>query len=220
MSCRLLLVRHGETVDNVNRIMQGQTQGRLTLNGIEQARELGRQLRGEHIDVFLSSDLARAVETLRIIVEERNLPQQTLQTHPPAPPCREGGEMPLCDNNPLSERVSTPLPAGRGRGVGLLPSGSCQGVGLLLRERDWGSFTGRYIPDLKGEVWPDDIETLEQMKARARRFLDYVREHYQGKTVLAVGHGIINKAIQSVYTGKPMNEIQKMANCEVRVLEL
>ena len=91
---------------------------------------------------------------------------------------------------------------------------------LLLRERDWGSFTGRYIPDLKDEVWPDDIETLEQMKARARRFLDYVREHYQGKTVLAVGHGIINKAIQSVYTGKPMNEIQKMANCEVRVLEL
>ena len=211
MSCRLLLVRHGETVDNVNRIMQGQTQGRLTLNGIEQARELGRQLRGEHIDVFLSSDLARAVETLRIIVEERPTP---------SPSRGEGGEMPLCDNNPLSERVSTPLPAGRGRGVGLLPSGRGRGVGLLLRERDWGSFTGRYIPDLKDEVWPDDIETLEQMKARARRFLDYVREHYQGKTVLAVGHGIINKAIQSVYTGKPMNEIQKMANCEVRVLEL
>ena len=221
MSCRLLLVRHGETVDNVNRIMQGQTQGRLTLNGIEQARELGRQLRSEHIDVFLSSDLARAVETLRIIVEERPTPNPSRgeeptpnpsrgeKTHPHAPPCREGGEMPLCDNNPLSERVSTPLPAGRGRGVG-----------LLLRERDWGSFTGRYIPDLKDEVWPDDIETLEQMKARARRFLDYVREHYQGKTVLAVGHGIINKAIQSVYTGKPMNEIQKMANCEVRVLEL
>ena len=211
MSCRLLLVRHGETVDNVNRIMQGQTQGRLTLNGIEQARELGRQLRSEHIDVFLSSDLARAVETLRIIVEERPTPIPSRGEEPTPNPSRgAGGEMPLCDTNPLSERVSTPLPAGRGRGVGL----------LLLRERDWGSFTGRYIPDLKDEVWPDDIETLEQMKARARRFLDYVREHYQGKTVLAVGHGIINKAIQSVYTGKPMNEIQKMANCEVRVLEL
>ena len=32
----------------------------------------------------------------------------------------------------------------------------------LLRERDWGSFTGRFIPELKGEVWPDDIETLEK----------------------------------------------------------
>ncbi len=220
---RLLLVRHGETVDNVNKIMQGQTHGRLTLNGIEQAHELGRQLRGEHIDVFLSSDLARAVETLEIIKKEK--------THPLTPPVREGSEMPLGGSSSQSEKVSTPLPNGRGRGVGLLPSergegvgllpsGRGQEVGLLLRERDWGSFTGRYIPDLQNEVWPDDIETLDAMKARARQFLDFVRDNYPGKTVLAVGHGIINKAIQSVYLGKPMNEIQKMANCEVRVLEL
>lgn len=209
---RLLLVRHGETVDNVNKIMQGQTHGRLTLNGIEQAHELGRQLRGEHIDVFLSSDLARAVETLEIIKKE---------TLPPAPPVREGSEMPLSSDNISAERVSTPRPIGRGLGVGLLiPSERGLEVGRLLRERDWGSFTGRYIPDLQNEVWPDDIETLDAMKARARRFLDFVRDNYPGKTVLAVGHGIINKAIQSVYLGKPMNEIQKMANCEVRVLEL
>ena len=208
MSCRLLLVRHGETVDNVNRIMQGQTQGRLTLNGIEQARELGRQLRGEHIDVFLSSDLARAVETLRIIMEERPTPN----------PSRGEG----CLNTFSMETVSSDanqalLPSG-GVGGGFFP---LEGSGLpLLRERDWGSFTGRYIPDLKDEVWPDDIETLEAMKARARQFLDFVRDNYPGKTVLAVGHGIINKVIQSVYTGKPMNEIEKMKNCEVRVLEL
>ena len=206
---RLLLVRHGETVDNINKIIQGQTHGRLTLNGIEQAHELGRQLRGEHIDVFLSSDLARAVETLEIIKKERDQQPHPLQTHPPAPPYREGLNMALSSDNISAERVSTPLPIGRGRGVG-----------RLLRERDWGSFTGRYIPDLQHEVWPDDIETLDAMKARARQFLDFVRDNYQGKTVLAVGHGIINKAIQSVYYGKPMNEIQKMANCEVRVLEL
>ena len=217
---RLLLVRHGETVDNVNKIMQGQTHGRLTLNGIEQAHELGRQLRGEHIDVFLSSDLARAVETLEIIKKEKDQQPHPLQTHPQTPPVkgkthpqtppvREGSEMPLSSDNISAERVSTPRPIGRG-----------EEVGLLLRERDWGSFTGRYIPDLQNEVWPDDIETLDAMKARARRFLDFVRDNYPGKTVLAVGHGIINKAIQSVYLGKPMNEIQKMANCEVRVLEL
>ena len=231
---RLLLVRHGETVDNVNKIMQGQTHGRLTLNGIEQAHELGRQLRGEHIDVFLSSDLARAVETLEIIKKEKTHPPAPPvkgKTHPLTPPVREGSEMPLGGSSSQSEKVSTPLPYGRGRGggflpsersegVGLLPSGRGQEVGRLLRERDWGSFTGRYIPDLQNEVWPDDIETLDAMKARARQFLDFVRDNYPGKTVLAVGHGIINKAIQSVYLGKPMNEIQKMANCEVRVLEL
>ena len=220
---RLLLVRHGETVDNVNKIMQGQTHGRLTLNGIEQAHELGRQLRGEHIDVFLSSDLARAVETLEIIKQEKThplTPPIREETLPLTPPVREGSEMPLGGSSSQSEKVSTPLPNGRGRGVGLLPSERGEEVGLLLRERDWGSFTGRYIPDLQNEVWPDDIETLDAMKARARQFLDFVRDNYSGKTVLAVGHGIINKAIQSVYLGKPMNEIQKMANCEVRVLEL
>ena len=121
---RLLLVRHGETVDNVNKIMQGQTHGRLTLNGIEQAHELGRQLRGEHIDVFLSSDLARAVETLEIIKKETHPPAPPVKgkTHPLTPPVREGSEMPLSSDNISAERVSTPLPNGRGRGVGLLSS--------------------------------------------------------------------------------------------------
>ena len=90
----------------------------------------------------------------------------------------------------------------------------------LLRERDWGSFTGRFIPELKGEVWPDDIETLENLLSRAGEFIAYVKETFPGKKVLAVGHGIINKAVQAVYYEKPMNEVQRMMNAEVRELEL
>ena len=90
----------------------------------------------------------------------------------------------------------------------------------LLRERDWGSFTGRFIPELKGEVWPDDIETLENLLSRAGEFIAYVQKTFPGKKVLAVGHGIINKAVQAVYYGKTMSEIQKMTNAEVRTLEL
>lgn len=90
----------------------------------------------------------------------------------------------------------------------------------LLRERDWGSFTGKFIPDLRDAVWPDDVETLDHMKQRAGEFMDWVRAEFPGKVVLAVGHGIINKAIQSVYFGKPMNEIQKMHNAEVREFTL
>lgn len=63
MACKLLLIRHGETVDNVNRIMQGQTPGKLTENGINQARSLGAELSQKHIDAFVSSDLQRAVDT-------------------------------------------------------------------------------------------------------------------------------------------------------------
>jgi probable phosphoglycerate mutase len=90
----------------------------------------------------------------------------------------------------------------------------------LLRERDWGSFTGRFIPELKGEVWPDDIETLENLLSRAGEFIAYVKKTFPGKKVLAVGHGIINKAIQAVYYGKSMSDVQRMMNAEVRELEL
>lgn len=88
----------------------------------------------------------------------------------------------------------------------------------LLRERDWGSFTGRYIPDLKDEVWPDDIETLDCLLQRAQRFLEYIVTNYKGQTIVAVGHGIVNKAIQAVFFRKPMNQVQRMANAEVRML--
>ncbi len=91
----------------------------------------------------------------------------------------------------------------------------------LLRERDWGDFTGRFIPDLQGITdWPDNIESLEAMKSRAQNFMTWLKVIYPDKVVLAVGHGIINKAIQSVYYKKPMNEIPRMENGEVRILVL
>ena len=165
----LYLVRHGETVDNVNQIMQGQTQGQLTENGIRQAEEVRDRMASEDFAAIIASDLKRSVDTATIIAEPHHLAV-----------------------------VQTPL----------------------LRERDWGGFTGRYIPDLKGEVWPDDIETLENLLSRAGEFIAYVKQTFPGKKVLAVGHGIINKAIQSFYYQKPMNEIQRMQNAEVRILEL
>ena len=88
----------------------------------------------------------------------------------------------------------------------------------LLRERDWGSFTGRFIPDLRGETWPDDIESDVKLLERARTFLIYITTTYPDKRVVAVGHGIVNKAIMAVYAQCPMDEVQHMMNAEVRIL--
>ncbi len=88
----------------------------------------------------------------------------------------------------------------------------------LLRERDWGGFTGRFIPDLRGEVWPDDIESEEALLQRAHDFLQIMTATYDGKRVVAVGHGIINKAILAVYASCSMKEVQRMMNAEVRIL--
>ena len=90
----------------------------------------------------------------------------------------------------------------------------------LLRERDWGSFTGRFIPDLRNEVWPDDIESEEALLERARSFLIYMTATYPGKRVVAVGHGIINKAVLAVYAQCTMREVQRMMNAEVRILTM
>ena len=99
---RLYLMRHGETVDNVNRILQGQTDGRLNENGLRMAEEASRRMAGEAIDVFFSSDLGRCVDTCRIMARPHGKPI-----------------------------VQTPL----------------------LRERDWGSFTGRNLPRLVRSAW-------------------------------------------------------------------
>ena len=92
----------------------------------------------------------------------------------------------------------------------------------LIRERDWGDFTGKYIPTLPkdSKEWPANIESIEKMKSRAQNFLTWIKVTYPDKTILAVGHGIINKAIQSVYFKRPMNEIERMSNAEVRILIL
>ena len=98
------------------------------------------------------------------------------------------------------------------------PHGLTVSTTPLLRERDWGSFTGRFIPDLRGETWPDDIESEEALLLRARSFLIYITTTYPGQRVVAVGHGIINKAILAVYAQCPMREVQRMMNAEVRIL--
>ena len=69
----LYLVRHGETVDNANKIMQGQTQGELNTKGIEQARTVAKNLASEHFDAIVSSDLKRSFDTASIIAEPHGL---------------------------------------------------------------------------------------------------------------------------------------------------
>ena len=67
---------------------------------------------------------------------------------------------------------------------------------------------------------PDDIESIDALKERARKFLDYIKANFPSQAVFAVGHGIINKAIQSVYYNKEMKDIPPMQNAEVRKLEI
>ncbi len=60
---RLILVRHGETIENINGICQGQMDGTLSSEGLLQVQRLAERLKNEKIDVIYTSDLKRTVDT-------------------------------------------------------------------------------------------------------------------------------------------------------------
>ena len=65
----ILLIRHGETLWNQQRRMQGQNDSPLTPNGLEQARKLARRLKDVAFTALYSSDLGRAHQTARCIAD-------------------------------------------------------------------------------------------------------------------------------------------------------
>jgi len=71
----LLLVRHGETDWNRDRLIQGHTDVPLNENGREQSRRLAETLDGR-VDAIYSSDLSRAVETATILAARSGLAVQ------------------------------------------------------------------------------------------------------------------------------------------------
>ena len=168
----IYLARHGQTEENLMRIFQGHLPGTLTADGIEQARNLGKELEGITIDCILSSDLKRVVDTVNYAIADRHLPWEKTK---------------------------------------------------LLREIDWGKWTGLKIDSVDKQNPPEDAETKEMLYERGKRIVEYIKEKYSGKNVLVVAHGLINRSIQAHILGVDINElynIQHMKNAEVRKFTL
>jgi broad specificity phosphatase PhoE len=60
---KLILTRHGETIENKKGILQGQLDGKLSKEGIIQAKKLALKLKDEEFDAIYSSDLSRSADT-------------------------------------------------------------------------------------------------------------------------------------------------------------
>jgi broad specificity phosphatase PhoE len=71
VSVRYWLVRHGETASNREGMFQGHLDVQLSDRGEDQARRLGRQLRGVAFDAVYASDLQRAARTAELITDGR-----------------------------------------------------------------------------------------------------------------------------------------------------
>ena len=62
MAVRVYIVRHGETQENRDGVIQGQRDTFLNANGLEQARMVGDALKDAKLGIAFSSDLSRAVK--------------------------------------------------------------------------------------------------------------------------------------------------------------
>ena len=163
----LYLARHGQTKENLDRIFQGHMPGNLTEEGILQAKKLGEELNSIEFDHVICSDLKRAVDTVNIVFEGKDVEYSTVE---------------------------------------------------LLREINWGSWTGMFIKDVDLNNPPSDVESQEMLYERGKVFLDYLKKNYRGN-VLAIGHGLINRAIQAHIENVPLSDIrtiERINNCEVR----
>ncbi len=71
---RLILVRHGETIWNMEKKIQGITDIGLSDLGMEQAKKLALSLKSEKLDAIITSPLMRAYETARAVGTYHDLP--------------------------------------------------------------------------------------------------------------------------------------------------
>ena len=74
MSCRLLFVRHGQSLGNLTGRFLGITDLDLSPLGAVQARRTADYLKDEKIDVIYASDLIRACHTAQPLSEIKGLP--------------------------------------------------------------------------------------------------------------------------------------------------
>lgn len=74
---QIYFMRHGETIDNRNRIIQGQADSPLTLEGIISIRERAKRLKEIPFDAIYCSPLGRAKRSLEILLDGLNPVSET-----------------------------------------------------------------------------------------------------------------------------------------------
>ncbi|MGQ7868891.1 histidine phosphatase family protein [Sunxiuqinia sp. sy24] len=127
---QLIIIRHGETVENANNICQGQQHGCLSELGRRQARQLAIQLKDEPLDLVYSSDLQRTIDTANEILKFH--PEMEFVTDP----LLRERSLTLWEGKPFPENWSWDyLPEGAETNEDMLERAG-QFIAKLLRQHD------------------------------------------------------------------------------------
>lgn len=164
----LILVRHGQSLWNLENRFTGWTDVPLTAKGIEEARNAGRLLAGHNIEVAYTSSLCRARDTLTEIL--------ALQKS-------NSSNVPIISTSALNERNYGDL-TGLNKDKVRAEYGDEQ-LRIWRRSYDIAPPNGESLKDTKERVLPLLQDSI----------LDDIK---QNKDVLVVAHGNSNRSIVMV----------------------
>lgn len=175
----IYIVRHGQTEENLSRILQGHMPGTLTEYGKEQVAKAAEILVNNGVDFkcIVSSDLKRAMDSAQIIADKLNLPIIPME---------------------------------------------------ILRERDWGKWTGMSIAEATDKFRKDGkwmfpegtTETEEGIFQRAGEALARLQELYVDENIIVVTHGQFARNMVGAHFECDYHEITPFVNAEIRMLNL
>jgi broad specificity phosphatase PhoE len=77
----LYFVRHGESEHNVDGLFAGSSDTKLTKQGLQQAKLVGKEAKKLNIDLVVSSPLERTYATAKAIAQEMKYNQEKIITH-------------------------------------------------------------------------------------------------------------------------------------------
>lgn len=91
----------------------------------------------------------------------------------------------------------------------------------LLREMDWGVYTGKTLQNVDWYHLPFGVESVEELYQRAGEFISFLKVKHAGKRVLAVGHGAVNRAILAwLEDRKPFDMVDMPIMGNTEIIEL
>ena len=194
MSITVYMVRHGQTYLNKYRRMQGWTNAPLTEKGITDGQAAGERLRYVHFAGASSSDLARAAETARFVLDA-NLTSDT-QDLVELPDFREQffGSFDGLTGVEAGEALA---------GVLGLPDDTTYGDLI-------GSLDGDQLMDAFRQADPaGDAEDSQMFWTRLNNGLDtLLTKHQDGDRVLLVVHGILLINLVNRFAGEAYKGIE------------
>ena len=178
----ILLVRHGQTLFNLLNRTQGWSDSPLTEEGRQQARDLGMALRASDlwIDLFISSDRGRALETSRLILESSGLDQTIHESEL----WREFSFGSL-EGLPNDQNVVTLL-ARRGYD---------KEAASQLARKDLRRLITETVVELDESGWAESQEDFEKRLMEALELTLEMLDKVEGQRALVLAHGVVMETI-------------------------